>query len=60
MFLISNQQLPSGMASGNDMGSVSDSAMKTSRKQKQNKKRLQLPGAYGHQGYEVFNCTTPG
>ena len=43
MFLISNQQLPSGMASENDLGS--DSGMKTSRKQKRNKRRLQLPGA---------------
>ena len=43
MFLISNQQLPSGMASENDLGS--DSGIKTSRKQKRNKRRLQLPGA---------------
>ena len=43
MFLISNQQLPSGMASENDLGP--DSGMKTSRKQKRNKRRLQLPGA---------------
>ena len=43
MFLISNQQLPSGMATENDLGS--DSGIKTSRKQKRNKRRLQLPGA---------------
>merc|ERR1711936_322299 len=38
MFLISNQQLPAGMVSENDLGS--DSGMKTSRKQKRNKRRL--------------------